>query len=389
MKAVKNFRRLVDPHKAGTTLQSILGGDIEPNFVEPPMEIDSNDDFPEVGLDPNVKRSSVGHIRKILERHPALADDRGLSDSSQSANSSKRPSGVFEPEEKDSGSVRSGRSPGKTDFDASHHSQSASPIPLSRASSGMTKRSAEGTRGHARDPLECEFPYLFIGPSTYTGTSSLEKNSDSNLDSDSVALTEEPESAFEDGTEYPADDNVQMVSESPGAADFDIYETAYRSELERINSHSVEKEVTPRVYLTRRVQNRDEMLQFVKDKAINLQTDAMAKLKSPASKGSAAFGAAVSLLRNQMEQKKATEEKDEQQAQKEEQGRTDSTNEAQLSKFRESNLPLSSISSQSIPGPEASSLEATGVSASEPRQRKDSAAKLRQLLENAGHKGGE
>ncbi|KAJ5232021.1 hypothetical protein N7468_004977 [Penicillium chermesinum] len=378
MKAVKNFRRLVDPHKAGHAMQSILGGDIEPNFVEPPMEIDPEDNFPQVGLDLTAKSPGFGPIRKMMERSTALGDDVGLSDSSQSPMSSKRPSGVFEPERKDSGSIRSGRSARKADFDTSH-SQSASPIPLSRASSATTKRSIEGTKGHARDPLECEFPYLFIGPSTYTGTSSQEP-SDLSIGSDPAPLITGPESVLEgDNAELPMD-NVQMVSESPGAADFDIYETAYRSELERINSHSIEKEVNPKVYLTRRVQNKDEVLQFVKDKAIDLQTGAK-NIMSPSSKGATAFGAAVSLLRAQIEQQKEME--GELQGEQNEQEVSGSS--GQPSERQTSNPSLSSFPFQSIPGPETSSLEATGVAA-EPYLGEDTATKMRRLLGKAREK---
>lgn len=378
MKAVKNFRRLVDPNKAGQAIQSILGGDIEPNFVEPPMEIDPSDEFPAVGLDPSVKGSGLGRIRKFLERQSALGDN--LSDSSPSPASSKQPSGVFEPEQKDSASIRSGRTPGKTEFDASHHSHSASPIPVSRASSATTKRSAEGTRGHARDPLECEFPYLFIGPSTYTGAP-VQEPSDFNIGSDPVPLVEEPDNAFEDS----AADNVQMVSESPGAADFDIYETAYRSELERINNHSVKQEATPKVYLTRRVQNKDEVLQFVKDKAIDLQTGARNKILAPGGKASTAFGAAVSLLRNQIEKKDAEEKAYREKGREEEPG----SSSTEPSERRPSNPPMSSLSSQTIPGPEASSLEATGVPVPETRPRGNSASQLRRLLEKTRQKGEE
>lgn len=88
-----------------------------------------------------------------------------------------------------------------------------------------------GHRGHAHDPLEDQL-YLYIGPSTFSGTSST-------LD--------------DDGTFVPGDDTVPVVSESPGAADVDIYETAYRDEIERIMARAKEEKREPNVYLTRRV----------------------------------------------------------------------------------------------------------------------------------------
>ncbi|RMD40072.1 hypothetical protein DV735_g5049, partial [Chaetothyriales sp. CBS 134920] len=91
-----------------------------------------------------------------------------------------------------------------------------------------------GRRGHARDPLESQL-FLYIGPSTFAGP----------------------------GTEYdrrssfvPDDDDIPIVSESPGAADMDIYETAYRDEIERILARAREEKREPNVYLTRRVDER-------------------------------------------------------------------------------------------------------------------------------------
>jgi hypothetical protein len=54
----------------------------------------------------------------------------------------------------------------------------------------------------------------------------------------------------------PDDDDVPIVSESPGAADIDIYETAYRDEIERIRCRARKEDNEPTVYLTRRVDAR-------------------------------------------------------------------------------------------------------------------------------------
>lgn len=88
-----------------------------------------------------------------------------------------------------------------------------------------------GRRGHAHDPLEDQL-YLRIGPSTFAGHSTAETDSDS------------------------FGDDVYMVSESPGAADVDIYETAYRDEIERILARAQEQDKEPQVYLTRRVDEK-------------------------------------------------------------------------------------------------------------------------------------
>jgi len=89
-----------------------------------------------------------------------------------------------------------------------------------------------GQRGQAHDPLEDQL-YLFIGPSTFAEPS----------------VNPDRRPSF-----VPDDDDVPYVSESPGAADVDIYETAYRDEIERIKARAREGEQEePAVYLTRRV----------------------------------------------------------------------------------------------------------------------------------------
>ncbi|ETN36870.1 uncharacterized protein HMPREF1541_07857 [Cyphellophora europaea CBS 101466] len=94
-------------------------------------------------------------------------------------------------------------------------------------------RSEGGTRGQARNPLQNQL-FLNIGPSTFSGE----------------PTEHDPDSSFAPG------DEVYMVSESPGAADVDIYETAYRDEIERILARAKEQEKEPQVYLTRRVDER-------------------------------------------------------------------------------------------------------------------------------------
>lgn len=361
MKAAKKFKRLVDPSKAGQSMQSILGDEYEAHFVEPPMEMDDSEDFPAVGLDANAPDgpSLGGGIRKVLGRHPMFGAGREVSGAEgsvysegsfssrpeHSPSSSRWPSGVFEPERKDSSSIRSGRSTGKADFTQAH-SQSASPHPtLSRASSATTKRSVEGTRGHARDPLEEEFPYLFIGPSTYTGSS---QESSDDIESDATPIFAEPESTDEVEPQ-------QIVSESPGAAEFDIYETAYRQELERIESDTYPG-AGAKVYLTRRVQNTHDVLNFVKDRALDLQVEQRKFFDAFPRKAPSGFSAAVSLLRSQMDQK-GSEEGEQEQSPESEQSRP--------AERRGSHPPSSSLSSQSLPGPEASLNEATGMPDSE------------------------
>jgi hypothetical protein len=100
----------------------------------------------------------------------------------------------------------------------------------------MHTRTADDTghRGHAHDPLEDQL-YLYVGPSTFAGPS--------------VNVDRRP--SF-----IPDEDDVPIVSESPGAADIDIYETAYRDEIERIRYRPRIEDNEPTVYLTRRVDAR-------------------------------------------------------------------------------------------------------------------------------------
>ncbi|KIV85654.1 hypothetical protein PV11_01323 [Exophiala sideris] len=99
-----------------------------------------------------------------------------------------------------------------------------------------------GHRGQAHDPLE-DHLYLYVGPSTYSGVSSQDNDGD---------------------TFMPDEDGAPIVSESPGAADVDIFETAYRDEIERIVAQAKEHNKEPNVYLTRRV---DEKLMAISGRA--------------------------------------------------------------------------------------------------------------------------
>ena len=90
-----------------------------------------------------------------------------------------------------------------------------------------------GHRGHAHDPLQ-DHLYLFVGPSTFADTA--------------ANMARDRRLSF-----VPEEDDVPIVSESPGAADIDIYETAYRDEIERIRHRAAVENSEPTVYLTRRV----------------------------------------------------------------------------------------------------------------------------------------
>ncbi|CAG8085277.1 unnamed protein product [Penicillium nalgiovense] len=389
MKAVQRFKRLTDPMKPQSPIQStfgsILGGDHDSFLVEPPMEMDPDEPFPTVGAALQTHDSNGSDMRKNLPRHPfaGFRDNAGVIGSTDSASfssqpehspsNSKMPSGVFEPERKDSGSIRSWGSTAQPDIGhgAQPHSQSASPqIPLSRASSSRTKRSMEGTRGHARDPLEEEFPYLYIGPSTYNGSS----QQDIVLSDEPASILQEPGHSMDPSDQMEDDEPVQFVSESPGAADFDIYETAYRKELDRIKNNLRDRDTGRKVYLTRFVEkNSAEVMKLSEEKELDIQTgDGFTP--SPLSRTPSGFGTAVSALRSQILQKRQAEEPEEQGG--------DARKDKDYSQNREPHPhppKRLSVPSQSIPEPESSSLEATGVPATEGNG--DSKAQLRRILD--------
>lgn len=100
-----------------------------------------------------------------------------------------------------------------------------------------------GHRGHAHDPLK-DHLYLFIGPSTYSPANH-------NEDQSQPARR----GSFIPDEDMPDENGPPIVSESPGAAEMDIYETAYRDEVEKIRSRTKasKTEEEPVVFLTRRV----------------------------------------------------------------------------------------------------------------------------------------
>jgi len=113
----------------------------------------------------------------------------------------------------------------------------------------------KGRRGHAHDPLGDQL-YLRIGPSTFAG-----------------------HSAQDDSDGHFNGDDEYIVSESPGAADVDIYETAYRDEIERILARAQEQNKEPQVYLTRRVDEKLLQLSGLAGKLMAHGDDARSQIR--------------------------------------------------------------------------------------------------------------
>ncbi|KAL4974331.1 kinase-like domain-containing protein [Aspergillus desertorum] len=311
MKAVKKFKSLLGPTQASTSMQSILGQEYETHFVEPPMQMDPEESVSLPSHTPLNKAQSLNtYNRRAWERedvvkgyHPQRREALPYPPPPNNDSSTAYSPILNKSTRKDSGSIRSVTIRDEPIGDL----QSPSPkIPLSRTSSTTTKRGVEGTRGHARDPLEEDCPFLNIGPSTFSGSTPIDIN---RANAQARALySDDPMTGGETdqtGVDYP------IVSESPGAADFDIYETAYRQEIERIRAdlfpRKEGKGTLPMVYLTRRVDGKDELMKLVRETTMSEPVLGIgAKVAVPKDSG---FRSAVSLVKAQLEQGRQEEEK--------------------------------------------------------------------------------
>lgn len=287
MKAVQRFKRLVDPAKS-SGLHSILGQEHESHFVQPPQEMDPDESLDALNAYKRVRREE-DFVNKG-SRPQATSRERGRS-----------------PKRAGSGGVLS-----------THGSSSRGATPALRSSrddTPSTKRSiSEGTRGHARDPLEEEHPYLFIGPSTFTGelTDPLGDGVISGPDTSIDGIPAFP------NTLPPVDPNaVPIVSESPGASEIDIYETAYREEIERIKRRNMaRRDTVTKVYLTRRVENKknhlSEVLKLIRqaeEESASHATEPILQIGDGDKRSAAvaSVGAAVSALTAQLEEQRRKE----------------------------------------------------------------------------------
>jgi [calcium/calmodulin-dependent protein kinase] kinase len=262
IKAVNKFKGLVE-HSHPAPMVSILGQDQDPHFVQPPLSMDEDLESPgPVNLHKN-------HSLDIYDRD-SKARDRVVSGAHDPRDFQRRRA-VREEDNKNT--------PSPTEIAAS---KSPSPPSDSRTDTPTKTSISEGTRGHARDPLEEEHLYLFIGPSTYSAPPTCPTSRSGSFRQDDSYTRNVPPLEIDTnvgipipGSETPIDTSaVPIVSESPGATDIDIYETAYSEEIERIRSRSRDSHgPEPRMYLTRRVEkNRSQLgdiLRLVREAAEN------------------------------------------------------------------------------------------------------------------------
>jgi hypothetical protein len=239
-------------------MTSILGEDETSRFSQPPLALQRGMPAP-----PHLEHKS--HSLETFNRRPmegALAaegvhreiDSSGLG-AGQLTSKRKQLDGAIDPIKEDSaehgGETRRSKT-ARTPPNLSTKHSDESPNALSRRSTALETPTDDpenfppfqrthahttddtGRRGQAHDPLEDQL-YLYVGPSTFAGPSG---------------------NADRRPSFIPDEDDVPIVSESPGAADIDIYETAYRDEIERIRSRARIEDSEPTVYLTRRVDAR-------------------------------------------------------------------------------------------------------------------------------------
>jgi len=240
VKAVNKFKSLLESNRSGA-MTSILGDQGDAHFSYPPATMKK-----EANVQPikPVKRAGVttgdstekdelqqGSKSYNLRPVPTLSID----DTTIPAEN-KQKSGVVNmpptlPQEASTDPEDVSRDPTVAEIE----SLDPAKLPPFRSSRPQATTTDDvGRRGQAHDPLE-DHLYLYIGPSTFSGVSS---------------------HAEDDGAFMPHEDDMLVVSESPGAADVDIYETAYRDEIERIMAQANEQNKEPHVYLTRRVDAR-------------------------------------------------------------------------------------------------------------------------------------
>lgn len=217
-------------------MSSILGEDAEHSFTQPPGRLGSPDmrpfgaEYRSISVNLDDRRAvEAALVAEGVHRELLIDNDWDRQHGPSALTSSNRADTLYETGESDQDSDAA-LDQLRESFD---RVVQPNELPPFRSSVRHARTTDDiGRRGHAHDPLEDRL-FLRIGPSTFAGHS---------------------EHAEESGEFLPGD--VFVVSESPGAADVDIYETAYRDEIERIMAKAQVADREPQVYLTRRVDEK-------------------------------------------------------------------------------------------------------------------------------------
>lgn len=222
MKAVKKFKSLL-PNRRPEIIEDILGE--HAHIVRPPLSMLSPDASPI----PRRSRSMDSDDRRPIEQALATEgvhrdiDLKGFNDAIRPP-----PKSDQKDSQRQHPATHESVSP-----DSHHHPDSpnrAGPHPTRTS----TSSSSTHGKGHAHDPLS-DHLFLAVGPG-------------GNVDLDNNQGT----GNGEDDADPPPPPDPPIVSESPPAADIDIYETAYHNEVERIRRMHGEDAT---MFLTRRVES--------------------------------------------------------------------------------------------------------------------------------------
>ncbi|KZZ90074.1 calcium/calmodulin dependent protein kinase [Ascosphaera apis ARSEF 7405] len=252
VKAVQRFKKLIeDPEERGT--ESIFGQDAEAQIVQPPEMMDDDEElnFPslennrsaiESGAFSGGRKYPINPHQRSLPRAPFLKDE-GSPKRSLDTDSDD----ICKPKDDEVENVEK--------IEAQH---------ILREIMNEREKQAASISNWENST------YLFVGPSNYIDDLDKEGKADYfnsrkplECSNTSEPPTFESPSAADDlnistDASLPgaAADQEFCLSESPSAADDDIYEIAYRAEIERIRKQF--RKPAPTVYLTRRVEDKPD-----------------------------------------------------------------------------------------------------------------------------------
>ncbi|KAH8683296.1 BcCMK3, calcium/calmodulin-dependent protein kinase [Tricladium varicosporioides] len=206
MKAVKKFKKLIEDHKRPTGLSDALGRGVRALQSSSLLGVDGPTE-PTLSKSKGTDLDERPAVEVVLAAEGVHHNVAAPGADSQLENRLDSSTAVVGDEKRGSDK---------------ENEQRLTPTRLSSDEVPELQRTDSGEKGHAHDPLDEEPLFLGIGAGSH-------------------------------GSLEPPLDNI--VAESPTAADFSIYNTAYEEEVNRIRAAKGEKAI---VYLTRRVDGKRE-----------------------------------------------------------------------------------------------------------------------------------